>query len=237
MKSKVAFSLALMQKRVFVFLLSVVLSSLMLIHTPVSEAGEGEDEVVREDERIKKFASNVKRDGITLYLRLKSGSYAILANLPGCTGWGSCREYEFVDYFEDVGFYHVSLDSGEISEFMMISDRDGENYWTYDYARLSPDRKRFVSVAQGNAYAPGGVFIGRFEQGRIVRELEHRMEGSVQYSFSAWEDNKTVMLSRHIGYGAETCPGSTSLKLDDEGWRFHEELSGDTVTCGPTSKD
>ncbi|MEE9614765.1 MAG: hypothetical protein V3W31_07415 [Thermodesulfobacteriota bacterium] len=119
----------------------------------------------------------------------------------------------------------------------MISDRTGELYGIAEFPEISPDRKRFIAASASDAYNEDGVFILRFEGGQLVSELTKKPQEYALYSFVAWKDNSTILLSKDTHSDGKLCPESNgmvvpvTLKLEEDGWIFHEDLSPDAVRC------
>lgn len=193
-----------------------------------------------EPEQLKKFASYVKRDGATLYFKLKSGSYSALADKEECSSWDTCAAYQFLDYFKDVGFYLVDVGYYEGGEYLMISDKSGERYLVHDKPEISSDRRRFVTVSASESYDINGVFIWRFEGEKIISELSYEPKEYALYEFVKWDDNSIIFLSKYASADEKLCPDSNSmtvpvvLKRDNLVWKFHESLS--KAKCEPKNR-
>ncbi|MEE9614852.1 MAG: hypothetical protein V3W31_07905 [Thermodesulfobacteriota bacterium] len=225
-----------MSKRIS-FLLAVVLSLLTLVSVSTSEAFDLEAFDAKEVEQIRKFTPDVKRDGDTLYLRLKSGSYSALTNSNECSSWDTCTVYWFVDYFEDVGLYFVFIGYYEGAEYLMVFDKSGKEYLAPALPRISLDGKRVVAVsADETGYGANGVFVWRLEDEKLVSELSYEPEEYALYEFVAWEDNNTVRLTKFERSREGLCPENgfmtvpVIMKFEKEGWGFYDDLSA--AVCG-----
>ncbi|MBI1912427.1 MAG: hypothetical protein HYS21_10560 [Deltaproteobacteria bacterium] len=237
-----------MKKGIFLFS-ATILFLLIFIHALPSEAELIGDISAKEQEQLKKFAPHAKRGGDVLRLRLKSGAFVTLSDLSDCTIWETCTLYRFVDYFKDIGFYLVFMAYYEGFEYSMISDKSGEKYMVPAFPEFSPDRKWFVSVsADDSGYNENGVFVGRFEEGGIVPDLSYRpfdppANEYALYRFIEWKDSQTILLNKYTRSDMKLCPKTPNmtypviLKLEKGVWKFHEDLSGDTVKCGPNVID
>lgn len=212
----------------------------LLIHiqTPSTDAGYPEGSETDELKQIKEFGEFVKREGDTLYLKLKTGAFVSLKNSGKCSGWDSCKEYEFIEYFKDAGFYHVFLYLGEQSEHLMLSDKTGQEHEVHSTPEPAPDGKRFAAVSASEAFDVNGVFIWRLDGDGLAQELSYESEEYALYSFKAWLDNKTILLSKFARSKKSACPSSdfmrvpVVLKLEEGAWRFYEDLSSPAVRCG-----
>lgn len=228
-------------------LLVCVVSLLIVVYgcEPLKKSSDGEvqNEEGRETLRIERFKENVRRDGDTLYLKVESGAYLTLKDPKSCDLYLPC-DYEFVDYYIDSGFYLIFAGYYEGEDYIMISDKDGKKYSVTDIPRLSPDKERFVSASACEAFCRNGVFIWRIVDGDLVSELSYEpFEPPVNeyalYSFIEWTDDKTILLSKYIRSIEEFCPKTLDitypvvLKLEDGEWKFYDDLSSDTVKCGP----
>lgn len=225
---------------------ATILFLLTFIHALPSEAGPIEESIsAKEQEQLKKLAQYIKRDGGVLSLRLTSGSFITFSDSSDCTRWETCTLYRVVDYFMDAGFYLVFMTYYEGFEYSMISDESGEKYMVPAMPWISPDRKRLVSVsADDSGYNENEVFVGRFEEDRIVPELSHRpfdppANEYALYRFIEWKDSQTVLLDKYTHSDRELCPDTPDmtypvvLELEKGEWIFHENLSKVTVKCGP----
>lgn len=154
---------------------------------------------------INRFTEHVKRDGDTLHLRLKDGSYIVKHS--GISGY-----YSLDNYFVESGFYLVSADFMEHSFSLMISDSTGEETWVGDFVHWSPDRRRITSVATGNEYEGGGVHIWRVQDGSITVELAEVYENAEKrYAFIKWKNNDSIMLTRVVVADKDTCPNDNRM--------------------------
>lgn len=192
----------------------------------------------QENLRIERFKENVRRDGDTLYL--KTGSDALLAfkNAQSCMPSSPC-DYEFVDYYGDLGFYLIFVGYYEGEDYVMISDKDGKEYSVKEVPKVSPDETRIISVSACDAYCINGVFVWRVVNGRLVSELFYVPEEYAQYSFVKWVDDRTIELAKKVYASRQICQESdfmtvpVKLELEDGGWRFHDDLSRRDIKCGP----
>lgn len=226
-----------------VYVLSLLIVAYGCASLKKSSNGAVQNEEGQETLRIERFKENVRRDGDTLYLKVESGAYLTLKDPKSCDLYLPC-DYEFVDYYSDQGFYLIFAGYYESQDYIMISDKDGKEYSVNHLPILSPDKERFISASACEAFCINGVFIWRIVDGDLVSELFYKpFEPPVNeyalYSFIEWTDNKTILLSKYIRSIKEFCPKTLDmthpvvLKLEDGEWRFYEDLSRDTVKCGP----
>lgn len=241
MLDAVLYSETTMNKSFYKKILPILLSLLLLlihIQITVIAADYYGDPETYELNRIKKFEAFVWRKGGTLYLKLKTGALVSLKNSGECSGWDSCEEYEFLDYFKEAGFYHVYLYLGEQSEHLMLSDKTGQKFEVHSTPELSPDGKSFIAVSVSEAFDVNGVFIWRFVGDGLAQELSYEPEEYALYRFKAWIDNKTVQLSKYTRSEKSICPSSklmtvpVFLRSEEGAWRFDEDLSHTAVRCG-----
>lgn len=192
--------------------------------------------------RIERFKENVRRDGDTLYLRMESGSYHTLKDIPNCDPSSPCS-YEFVDYYSDPGFYIIFVGYVEGEDYIMISGKDGKGYSVQDLPRLSPHKERVVSVSSCDAYCRNGVFIWRIVENELVSELFYEPEEYARYGFMQWKDDKTIELTKKIMSTEQLCTKfdfmtmPVTLRLEDDGWRLYSDFNNRDIRCGPDQVD
>lgn len=205
------------------------------------------DAAVRNEEdhemvRIERFKENVRRDGDTLYLKIESGAYLVLKDTRSCDPALPC-DYQFIDYYSSLGFYLIFAGYYEGEDYIMISDKDGKEYSVKELPRLSPDKERFVSVSACEAFCMNGVFIWRIVDDGLVAELYYEPEEYARYDFIQWKDDKTIELTKKIYSAEQLCPKfdfmtiPVTLRLEEGGWKFHDDLSSPSIRCGPDQID
>lgn len=229
-----------MNRNIFSLLLLITLSSLILVYAqPLKADDHFEFFFPDENDRIKKFPEYVKREGDTLYFKLRSGSDITLSDFTDCESRQyECKSFQFLNYYINEGLYLIFEKLYEGSDYILVSDRTGERYNVYDFPFFSPDRKRLATIsADETSYGKNGVFIWSLEAGGLVQELSYEPEEYALYKFVRWEDNKTVALSKFTNSVKELCPESNfmtvpvTLRQDKEDWRFYENLKHGAVTC------
>lgn len=204
--------------------------------------GEVQNEENQEMLRIEKFKENVRRDDDTLYLKVESGAYLAFKDTQSCDPPLPC-DYEFVDYYSDLGFYLIFVGYYEGEDYIMISDKDGKEYSVKELPRLSPDKERFVSVSACEVYCINGVFIWRIVDNGLVSELFYEPEEYTRYNFIQWKDDKTIELAKVTYSSEQICPKSdfltvpVTLRLEDGDWKFYDDLSRRNIRCGPARTD
>ncbi len=203
--------------------------------------------IFKEDEEgllINRFKEHVKRDADTLYLKTESGAYRTYTNSQGCDPLSWC-DYRFVDYFDDVGFYLLSLGTHERDDYLMISDREGKEYFIRARPHLSPDRGHLLTlwVCSTFSFCDDRATIWRVDGDEIVSEYTYKFEDSTFYAFVAWQDDKSVKLLKLTDSTDELCPGSDRmtipvvLRFEEGGWQMHDDLKGRSVECGSENID
>lgn len=207
-----------------------------------SPDGAVQNEEYQEMLRIERFKENVRRDGDTLYLKTESGTYLTFKDTQSCDPPSPC-DYEFVDFYSDLGFYLVFVGYYEGEDYIMISDKDGKEYSVKDIPMLSPDRERVVSISTCGAFCINGVFIWRIVDGGLVSELFYEPGEYARYSFIKWEDALTIELTKKIYSTERLCPEfdfmmvPVTLRLEEGGWKFYDDLSSRDIRCGPDQVD
>ncbi len=188
--------------------------------------------------RIERFEENVRREGDTLYLKVESGAYLAFKDTQSCEPPLPC-DYEFVDYYGDLGFYLIFVGYYEGEDYVMISNKDGKEYSVKGLPRLSPDKERFVSVSACEVYCINGVFIWRIVDNGLVLELSYEPEEYARYSFIQWKDDKTIELAKKIYSTEQLCPKSdfmmvpVTLRLERGDWKFYDDSSRRNIRCDP----
>lgn len=191
-----------------------------------------------ESVRIAKYPDNVRRDGDTLYLKTESAANLELKDTKSCTYPSPC-DYEFLDYYSDLGFYLIFAGYYEGEDYILISDGDGKEYSVKELPRFSPDKERVVSVSACEVYCNNGVFIWRIVGDGLVSELFYEPEEYARYSFVKWKDNMTIELTKKMKSTEQLCPRSDSIivavtvQLEEGGWRFYDDLNRQNIRCGP----
>lgn len=207
-----------------------------------STNGAVQNEEDLEKLRIAKFEKNVRRDGDTLYLKIESGAYLAFKDAQSCDPPSPC-DYEFIDYYSDAGFYIIFVGYYEGEDYIMISDKNGKEYSVKDLPRLSPGKERIVTVSACEVYCINGVFIWRIVDDGLVSELFFEPEGYVRYSFIKWKDDKTIELVKKVYSTEQLCRESdfmtvpVTLRLEEDGWKFHDDLNSRNIRCGPNLID
>ncbi|MEE9614764.1 MAG: hypothetical protein V3W31_07410 [Thermodesulfobacteriota bacterium] len=192
-----------------------------------------------EEARIKKFSTYVKREGDTLYFKLRTGSYATLTDFEGCEAQQyECESYRFLNYYRDEELYLVFVKQYEGFDYVMVAGGTGETHRIHTFPGFSPDRKRLITTpGDETGYGKNGVFIWRVEDGGLVSELAYELYEYAMYGVESWEDDGTIVLSKHVRAYKEFCPQSifmtvpVTLRLEKGGWKYYEDLSVDTVKC------
>ena len=195
--------------------------------------------VARETAQIEKYKEKVKRDGDTLLLRNKSGTYISLKDSPKCEDPDTCASFKFLDYFEDVGFFLVQGYYWETGQHIMISENDERKYYVHELPMFSPDRRRLVTIPADSDTGMGmnGIFIWRVEGNEIIPEYSYEPMEYAQYRFVRWKDNKFIELKKWLHSSKELCPETDfmtipiSLEMEDDGWKLYKYLSPDSVKC------
>ena len=183
-----------------------------------------------------KFAPYVKEYDGTFYFKLKSGGYLKLVTTLGCVGWNSCRWYEFVNYYIDKGFFLLRVSFGEGTDYILISDKTGEQFYIESNPVISPDRNYLLAVSGRSNFNINGVFIWRIEDEKVISEFSFNDEHiSGSYTFVGWKDQHTTLLHRvdradkAYCLQARTMTVPVTLKREDGEWKFIDDLSG--VVC------
>jgi hypothetical protein len=223
-----------MHKKLFIaFLLSLALLCATVIPS-VAFGSDGLEQFIpnfNEEELLEKYKENIRRDGDTLYIKTKANTELSLKNAPQCYTIRPCS-YMFLGYIQDKGFYVVMAGYGEGTSFKMISDKDGSISDIHNVPILSPDRNRVINTSAGAPYDINGVFIWSFNGNKLAEELHYNSEERTQYYFIKWKDNKTVLL-----FNTESCFGTNkmaipvTLRLEKDGWRFHDDLESKAMKC------
>lgn len=220
--------------------------SLLIVAYGCSGLKKSPDGVVQEDDRemlrIERFKENVRRDGDTLYLKIESGAYLAFKDTQSCEPPLPC-DYEFIDYYRDLGFYLIFVGYYEGEDYVMISDKDGKEYSVKELPRLSPDKERLVSVSACDAFCVNGVFVWRIADNGLVSELFYEPAEYARYSFIKWMDDKTIELTKKIYSTEQLCPKfdfmtvPVALRLEEGGWKFYDDISSRDIRCGPDQVD
>ena len=229
-----------MKKSFFLFLLFLVTFLISIIpDISFAKAVDNPELVAREAAQIEKHKENVKRDGDTLILKSKSGTYISMKDSPRCRNYATCFSFEFVDYFKDVGFYLVQSYYLEGGQFTMVSESSGKKYLIHELPMLSPDRRRLITIPDDTdaGYDENGIFIWRIEGNELIPEFTYRPKGYVQYRFVRWKDNKFIELKKWLYSSKGLCSEThfmlvpADLKKEDDGWKLYEDFSPESVKC------
>lgn len=228
-------------KKRILFLLAILISTIAILIPNISYAISMDDPklVARETAQIKKFREKVKRDGDTLLLKNKSGTFISLKDSLDCNHPNTCAAYKFLDYFEDIGFFLVQGYYWESGQHIMISESDEGKYYVHKLPMFSPDRRRLVTVPADTetGWDMNGVFIWRIEGTEIVSEFSYEPTEYAHYKFVRWEDNKHLELKKWLESSKELCPETdfmivpVDLRKEDDGWKLYEDFSLDSVEC------
>lgn len=223
------------------FLLAILISTIAILIPDISFAISMDDPklVARETARIEKFKEKVKRDGDTLLLKNKSGSYISVKDSSGCKSYSTCFSLEFLDYFEDIGFFLVQSYYSEGGEFTMVSESDGKEYYIHEHPMFSPDRKHLITVPDDSdtGYNENGVFIWRIQDNKLMPEFSYEPTEYSQYRFVRWKSNKYIELKKWLRSSKGLCPETdfmivpVDLRKEDDGWKLYENFSPDYVEC------
>jgi hypothetical protein len=223
------------------YFLAVVILTFLLFIPNFSFAISMDDPelIAREAAQIERFKDKIKREGDTLLLKNKSGTYISFKDNLKCEGPDACAGFKFLDYFEDVGFFLVQGYFWETGQHIMISENDGRKYYVHELPMFSPDRRRLVTVPDDSDTGLGmnGVFIWRVEGDNLIPEYSYEPMEYAQYRFVRWKDNKFIELKKWLRSSKELCPETDfmvipiSLEMEDDGWKLYKYLSPDSVEC------
>ena len=223
------------------FILAVVISIVLTFIPDISFAisADNPELVARETAQIEKFKNKVKREGDTLLLKNKSGTYISIKDSPECLNYATCFSFEFLDYFEDIGFFLVQSYYSEGGEFTMVSESDEKEYYIHEHPMFSPDRRYFVTVQDeiDTGYYKDGVFIWRIEGVELISEFSYEPKGYVWYEFVEWKSNSNIKLKKGLHSTKELCPETSLMKIpvnlinEDDGWKLYDDLSPNSVEC------
>lgn len=220
------------------FLMSSLLFTLIILSGAFTSGYAEETAKSEESVRIAKYPDHVRRDGETLYLEIESGAYIALKDTQSCVYPSAC-DYEFLDYYSDLGFYLVFAGYYEGEDYILISDGDGKDYSVKELPSFSPNKERIVSVSACEVYCNNGVFIWHIVGDGLVSELFYEPEEYARYSFVKWKDDRSIELTKKINSTEQLCPKSDSmmltvtLQLEEGGWRFYDDLNRQNIRCGP----
>ena len=233
MKTKRYFFLAL----IFFVTISILLTLIPDISFALNVSKQERD--AQEAKQIARFKDSVKREGDTLLLKSKSGTFISLENDHRCGNYATCFSFKFFDYFKDIGFYVIENYYLEGGQVMMVSDSDGEKYFIHELPMFSPGRRRLVTIPDDTdaGYGENGIFIWRIENNELVPEFSYRPKGYVQYRFVRWKDNNYIELKKWLESSKGFCSETrymivpVNLKMENGEWIFYENLSVDSVKC------
>ena len=231
-----------MRKLFFLSVLFLATFSVFLTFIPdVSFAISADDPelLAREAEQIEKYKENVKREGDTLLLKNKSGTYISLKDSPKCENYETCFAFKFIDYFMDAGFYVIENYYYEGGEVMMVSENNEKKYFIHELPMLSPDKKHIVTIPNNLDTGDGesGVFIWRFDGGKLIQEFSYRPIEYYVFENLKWKSNSHIELKEWLRSSKGLCPETdfmtipVSLKLDDGDWKLYKDFSSDSVDC------
>ena len=230
------------KKRIF-FLFAIFISTVAILIPDISFAISMDDPklVARETAQIKKFREKVKRDGDTLLLKNKSGTFISLKDNLKCEGPDACAGFKFLDYFEDVGFFLVQGYYWESGQHIMVSEYDERKYYVHELPMFSPDRRRIVTTPNflDSGYGRTGVFVWRFESGKLIQEFSYEPTGYdyILHKSIKWKDNSHIELIKFFRPTERYCPEtdfitvSVDLKKEADGWKLYKDFSPDSIKC------
>ena len=222
-----------------IFLIFFSIAIILIPDTSFAISSNDPELAAREAAQIEKFKENVKREGDTLLLKNKSGSYISLKDSPECESYSTCFSFGFLDYFDDIGFYLVQSYYSEGGEFTMVSESDGKKYYIHERPMFSSDRKRLVTVPDDSdtGYNENGVFIWRIQDNKLIPEFSYEPTIYAQYRFVRWKDNTSIELKKWLRSSKGLCPETDfmiipiSLEMEDDGWELYKHFSPDSVEC------
>ena len=119
----------------------------------------------------------------------------VLTDTSSIHAFEGYKGYFYKDFYEELGYHLVLntyLDGGE---YFLISDKTGEKYTMYGRPVLSPDKKRFVSVASSELQLEANeTVVWEVLPDKLVKEYLPRHKFYAMYSFSRWRDENTIEL-------------------------------------------
>lgn len=223
------------------FLIAVVISILITLFFDISSAisSNEQERDAQEATQIARFKDSVKREGDTLLLKSKSGTFISLENDHRCGNYATCFSFKFFDYFKDIGFYVIENYYLEGGQVMMVSDSDGEKYFIHELPLLSPDKKHIVTIPDNIDTGDGesGVFVWRFNGGKLIQEFSYRPREYFVYKSMQWKNNSHIELKEWLRSSKGLCPETrymivpVNLKMEDGDWKLYEDYSSDSVKC------
>lgn len=243
MKRKIKINRTLKKAVFSVLTVSILLVSFLGVSSSwAASFGAYLDEVRGEEpKQLEKYKDRVRRDGNLLMLKTDSGAYITFGDTLGCDPVSWCR-YIFLDYYKDTGFYVIFVRAHEGDTYIMISEKNGKEYYVMESPKLSPDRKRIVTVSASEHADSNGVYIWRMGEDELTSELSYKpfaVKKRAYYYFKRWKDNKTIELTKQVRANRDRCPHSNfmmvpvTLHLEDGGWKLYDDLSAQSVECGP----
>lgn len=185
---------------------------------------------LQESSIINKYQGSVSRTGDRLYLKLKNGSSIVLSDQRHPDSFGHIK-YVFIDYI-DKGFFVIEAFYFGGVKTLMMSDKTSEIWQIYARPRLSPDKRRFVTVAPTTAANEiSGVFIWGFTNKGVVKEWSYKVNfiDDFPYRFAGWRDDDNINLIKTIVPGNGICTGANSMEIPvvlmrvGNGWKFGRE--------------
>ena len=230
-------------KKRIIFLLAILISTIAILSPDIvfAKAVDNPELVAREAAQIEKFKDKVKRDGDALLLKSKSGTYISLKDSPRCRNYATCFSFEFIDYFKDVGFYLVQSYYSEGGQFTMVSENDEKGYLVHERPMFSPDRRHIITTPNflDSGYGKTGVFVWRFERGKLVPEFSYEPTGHeyILHKSIKWRGNSHIELIKFFRPTERLCTDTdfitvtVDLKKEDDGWKLYEDFLLDSVKC------
>ena len=130
---------------------------------------------------LAKAVGRADRDGKTLKLKLTDGETLGLQDsaVDDCVlKPAACRGYLLVADLPGQHFFLVSVTHYEGGEFLLIDDRTGRRTEVDAVPAFSPDQKRFLVIAQNEAYGSFyGLQVWRRDGDAAVLEWQHSLAG------------------------------------------------------------
>jgi hypothetical protein len=160
-----------------------------------SWSADRQERYLAEANRFDDFADRARpwRSGTVLVLPLSNKKYLKFFDEGLCAGFYTCQEHSFEFFEREIGFYFVSVQHGEGSTWLAISQMTGAVTDIAHAPVFSPGGKR--AFGHYPSMLDGPIFkIIRFEAERAVVELD--TSPPVEGSFKWIDDNSISMSER-----------------------------------------